>query len=173
MSAYWSGRLRTLSTMAPGRDHSSILGKGSDWVSWIKNRSEFRFFASSPLAEIRKVNLRDMEIRLVGKIWQSGVSFHQRGVPMPTRNVNLTPELDAFVAARVESGRFANASEVVRNGLRLLEERELENHAKLIALRQAIDEADASDDADEDLFDQLDAYIDEITSGERQCLPTP
>ncbi len=33
---------------------------------------------------------------------------------MPTRNVNLTPELDRFVLSRVESGRFENASEVVR-----------------------------------------------------------
>jgi len=91
---------------------------------------------------------------------------------MPTRNVDLTLEQDAFVAARVESGRFADASEVVRSGLRLLEERELENQAKLTALRAAIGEADASEDADTNLFDQLDAYIDEITAGERQCLPT-
>jgi antitoxin ParD1/3/4 len=39
---------------------------------------------------------------------------------MPTRNVNLTQELDRFVLARVESGRFGNASEVVRAGLRTL-----------------------------------------------------
>jgi len=41
---------------------------------------------------------------------------------MPTRNVNLTPELDSFVLSRVESGRFENASEVVRAGLRRLKE---------------------------------------------------
>jgi antitoxin ParD1/3/4 len=90
---------------------------------------------------------------------------------MPMRNVNLTPELDAFVVARVESGRYADASEVVRNGLRLLEEREMDDEAKLAALRQAIDEADASEDAEEDLFDRLDAYIDKI-GAEEQCLPT-
>ena len=39
---------------------------------------------------------------------------------MPTRNVNLTQELDSFVLARVESGRFENASEVVRAALRTL-----------------------------------------------------
>jgi Arc/MetJ-type ribon-helix-helix transcriptional regulator len=33
---------------------------------------------------------------------------------MPTRNVNLTEELDRFVLEKVESGRYENASEVVR-----------------------------------------------------------
>ena len=37
-------------------------------------------------------------------------------------NVSLTPELDSFVAAKVESGRYNSASEVVREALRLLEE---------------------------------------------------
>ena len=39
-------------------------------------------------------------------------------------NVSLTPELVAFVAAQVRSGRYGSASEVVRTGLRLLEEKE-------------------------------------------------
>jgi len=37
-------------------------------------------------------------------------------------NVSLTPELDKFVSGKVESGRYASASEVVREALRLLEE---------------------------------------------------
>jgi antitoxin ParD1/3/4 len=37
-------------------------------------------------------------------------------------NVSLTPELDEFVAGKVESGRYTSASEVVREALRLLEE---------------------------------------------------
>lgn len=40
------------------------------------------------------------------------------------QNVSLTPELAAFVASRVASGRFGSASEVVRAGLRLLVEDE-------------------------------------------------
>jgi len=36
---------------------------------------------------------------------------------MPTRNVNLTDELDHFVLSKVESGRYENASEVVRAAL--------------------------------------------------------
>jgi antitoxin ParD1/3/4 len=39
-------------------------------------------------------------------------------------NVNLTPELERFAQACVESGRFNNVSEVVRSGLRMLQEAE-------------------------------------------------
>ncbi len=57
---------------------------------------------------------------------------------MPTRNVNLTEHLDRFVDARVSSGRFSNASEVVREGLRLLEQREREGPSqnRMAALRR-------------------------------------
>jgi len=37
-------------------------------------------------------------------------------------NVSLTPELERFVDGKVESGLYNNASEVVREGLRLLKE---------------------------------------------------
>jgi antitoxin ParD1/3/4 len=39
-------------------------------------------------------------------------------------NVSLTPELERFVDAKVESGLYNNASEVVREGLRLLKEQD-------------------------------------------------
>lgn len=42
----------------------------------------------------------------------------------PTRNIALTVELEKFIRTRVASGHYANASEVVRAGLRLLIERE-------------------------------------------------
>ena len=41
-----------------------------------------------------------------------------------TRNVSLTPELEALVDSKVASGRYRSASEVVRAALRLLDERE-------------------------------------------------
>ena len=63
---------------------------------------------------------------------------------MPTRNVNLTDELDRFVLAKVESGRYENASEVVRAALRTLEREEQRYEVKLAALRTAIDKGDAS-----------------------------
>ncbi len=37
-------------------------------------------------------------------------------------NVSLTPDLEKFVSAKVQSGRYNSASEVVREALRLLEE---------------------------------------------------
>jgi antitoxin ParD1/3/4 len=63
---------------------------------------------------------------------------------MPTRNVNLTEELERFVLTKVVSGRYENASEVVRAALRMLEREEEQYEAKLAALRAAIDEGDAS-----------------------------
>lgn len=63
---------------------------------------------------------------------------------MPTRNVNLTDELDRFVATSVESGRYENASEVVRAALRALADRERERQAKLAALRAAVAEGECS-----------------------------
>ena len=74
---------------------------------------------------------------------------------MPTRNVNLTQELDRFVLARVETGRFENASEVVRAALRSMEREERLYEAKLKALRAAIDEGDASGIAEGDVFAQV------------------
>jgi antitoxin ParD1/3/4 len=56
---------------------------------------------------------------------------------VPTRNINLTEHLDDFVERQVASGRYSNASEIVRASLRLLEEQEQEREAKLKALRQA------------------------------------
>jgi antitoxin ParD1/3/4 len=74
---------------------------------------------------------------------------------MPTRNVNLTEELDRFVLKKVESGRYENASEVVRTALRTLEREEQQYEAKLAALRAAIDEGDASGIAKGNPFDRV------------------
>lgn len=41
-----------------------------------------------------------------------------------SKNVSLTPELEAFVDGQVASGRYQTASEVVRAGLRLLQTQE-------------------------------------------------
>lgn len=71
---------------------------------------------------------------------------------MPTRNVNLTGKLDRFVAKKVKTGRYENASEVVRAGLRSLEREEQQFEAKLAALRAAIDDGDASGIASGDAF---------------------
>ena len=74
---------------------------------------------------------------------------------MPTRNVNLTPELDQFVASKVKEGLYANASEVMRTGLRLLEKEEREYEEKMAVLRAAIDEGLASGIAPPGVFSRI------------------
>jgi antitoxin ParD1/3/4 len=62
-------------------------------------------------------------------------------VIMPTRttmNVSLTPELEKFVESRVATGRYQTASEVVREGLRLLEEQERRREANFRALKEKL-----------------------------------
>lgn len=56
---------------------------------------------------------------------------------MPTRNVVLTDHQTLFVEQLVNSGRYQNASEVLREGLRLVERRESEDEMRLVALRNA------------------------------------
>ena len=55
-------------------------------------------------------------------------------------NVSLTEHFEDFVARQVKSGRYNNASEVIRASLRLLESEEQERETKLEALRGAIRE---------------------------------
>ena len=81
---------------------------------------------------------------------------------MPTRNVSLPEKLDQFITAKVESGDYANASEVMRTALRLLEREEREYEEKMVALRAAIAEGDASPDAEEGVFERI---------REKYCLP--
>lgn len=59
---------------------------------------------------------------------------------MPTRNISLSDQFDSFIAASIEEGRYGNASEVVREGLRLLQQREAEDRAKIEWLRGAAQE---------------------------------
>jgi putative addiction module CopG family antidote len=74
--------------------------------------------------------------RSIGNLCQSRyneveITSMERTTAMPTRNVNLTDELDRFVAKKVKTGRYENASEVVRAGLRTLEREEQQYEAKL------------------------------------------
>jgi antitoxin ParD1/3/4 len=56
---------------------------------------------------------------------------------MPTRNVVLTDHQAKLVEKLVSTGRYQNASEVLREGLRLIEDREAQDSARLHALREA------------------------------------
>jgi len=55
-------------------------------------------------------------------------------------SVTIGPHYEKFIAKQIESGRFSSASEAIRAGLRLLEEREI----KLNALRRALQEGEES-----------------------------
>ncbi len=78
-----------------------------------------------------------------------------------TMNISLTPELESFVDSRVASGRYQSASEVVRAGLRLLEQSEQDREAALAEVRQKIqlglDQIQRGEVFDgEAVFDELD-----------------
>ena len=91
--------------------------------------------------------------------------LHFEAHDMPTRNVVLSEHQHELVETLVQSGRYQNASEVLREGLRLIEERERIEEAKLKALKQAARQgwadisagryADVADDQLEDFVGQL------------------
>ncbi len=56
---------------------------------------------------------------------------------MPTRNVVLTEHHEEVIEGLVKTGRYQNASEVLRDGLRLVEQREAREEARLVALSEA------------------------------------
>lgn len=84
---------------------------------------------------------------------------------MPTRNVVLTDHHENIIGTLVGSGRYQNASEVIREGLRLVEAREAIEALKLHALKEAARFgfadlnhsrfADVKDDRLEDFIDDL------------------
>jgi antitoxin ParD1/3/4 len=83
---------------------------------------------------------------------------------MMPRSYALGERFERFIEEKVRSGRFGNASEVVRAGLRLLEYRERRRELELEKLRQAIDEGRSSGapkPADE-VFERLEAKYREM-----------
>ena len=70
-------------------------------------------------------------------------------------SITLGDHFDGFIAQQIEEGRYASASEVVRAGLRMLED----NESKTLALRKLLEEGEASGTADysyESLMNDLD-----------------
>ncbi|MDI1288311.1 MAG: type II toxin-antitoxin system ParD family antitoxin [Reyranella sp.] len=85
---------------------------------------------------------------------------------MPTRNISLTAEQDAFVEKIVKTGEYQNASEAVRDALRALQQRRRQDALKLKSLRIQIRAGSDAlgrgefieiDDAD------LDGYVERLT----------
>jgi antitoxin ParD1/3/4 len=86
---------------------------------------------------------------------------------MPTRNINLTAEQDAFVQKVVKAGDDQNASEAVRDALRLLRQRRKEDGLRLKALRAQIKSGVAALDRGDvvELEDgELERYFNRLTT---------
>lgn len=86
---------------------------------------------------------------------------------MPTRNISLTSEQDAFIDEVLKAGEYRNASEAMRDAIRALQQRRAEEALKLDRLRlsikagaAALDRGDYTEVEDED----LDAYLDGLAA---------
>jgi antitoxin ParD1/3/4 len=95
---------------------------------------------------------------------------------MPTRNVVLTEHHERLIGRLVKSGHYQNASEVLREGLRLVGQREAEDAARLDALRQAADTGIADIGAGRyevvTTREDIAAYLDNIDTDDRQTSST-
>ena len=78
---------------------------------------------------------------------------------MPTRNVSLTDELDSYIEQSVQSGHYDNASEGVRAAIRALKQSELEDQARVEALKVAIQEGFDSGIYEGDVISEMRALI--------------
>ena len=93
---------------------------------------------------------------------------------IPTRNVVLSDHQAAFVARLVASGRYQNASEVLREGLRLVERREAEEEIRLKAMREAVDAGIADIAAGRyRVFDTAEALRDGLSALTEEALAAP
>ena len=85
---------------------------------------------------------------------------------MPTRNVVLTDHHEKLLAGLVACGRYQNASEVLRDGLRLVEQRDAADAARLEALRSAVqvgfDDFDRGDYTEFANGSELSAHLDRL-----------
>jgi antitoxin ParD1/3/4 len=86
---------------------------------------------------------------------------------MPTRNISLTSEQDAFIEEMLKVGEYRNASEAMRDAIRALQQRRAEEALKLDKLRlsikqgiAALDRGEFTEVEDED----LDAYLDDLAA---------
>ena len=83
-----------------------------------------------------------------------------------TVNISITPELNAFLQSRVQSGRYQTTSEVVREALRLLERQETERDEAFQQLKAKLQRGAAQADAGQlldgdEVFDELRQLIEE------------
>lgn len=90
---------------------------------------------------------------------------------MPTRNISLTPEQDAFIDEMLKAGEYRNASEAMRAAIRALQQRRAEEALKLDKLRVSIKQGIAAlgrGDYTEVEDEDLDAYLDDLAAPGRR-----
>ncbi len=90
---------------------------------------------------------------------------------MPTRNISLTPEQDAFIDEMLKTGEYRNASEALRDAIRALQQRRAEEALKLEKLRVAVQQGVAALDRGDytEVEDEgLDAFLDELATSDRR-----
>jgi antitoxin ParD1/3/4 len=90
----------------------------------------------------------------------------EEDIAVPTRNVSLTAEQDAFVERIVKAGEYQNASEAIRDALRVLQQKRREDALKLKALRaqikaglDALERGDFTEVAQAELDDYLEGLM--------------
>lgn len=123
----------------------------------------FEGLASTPeeRAALRPAMTRRHRVGLAGSIGNDCQPCYRRA--MPTRNINLTARHSAFVDRVVKNGRYQNASEAVRDALRVLEQYQREQAYRLRILRDQLhDGIDALARGDYVEVDaaHLDAFLD-------------
>ena len=80
-------------------------------------------------------------------------------------SVNLGEQLEAFITEAVKNGRYGSRSEVLREGVRLVQEREAKWARFDAEIMKGIEDAEAGRSVPVDeAFDRLDAYIDDLVS---------
>lgn len=89
-----------------------------------------------------------------------------------TINVSLTPELNEFLQARVDSGRYQTTSEVVREALRLLERQEQDREQSLLELKLKLQRAASQAEKGEllngdEVFNEIRAEISSVRPAKR------
>jgi antitoxin ParD1/3/4 len=90
---------------------------------------------------------------------------------MPTRNISLTPQQDAFIDEMLKTGEYRNASEAVRDAIRALRQHRAEEAFKLdelrVAIRQGVAALDRGEFTEVD-DDNLDTYLDDLAAPARR-----
>ena len=122
-------------------DVSTVIQGGSSSVKALTGSTEEE---PSVQAEVNWCKLarvasdRGSSIDGQGAHWHNMPMHLSEEIGMPTRNVVLTNYQASFVERLVSTGRYQNASEVLREGLRMVEQREAEDASRLEALRSAV-----------------------------------